>query len=176
MLSCPYDVLAFKSSCSHSSHAGIIAPNQRKMRSLAQEEQRLAERLKLLAASETPFAKAGGQSVEGGEVSRSTRQTASRSNASRSISNACRKSSTASRSSIFPTSITARSPASNTSSVPVKIANRLKPDMFVLTGDYVSHETEYIAPVAEVLGRTQGKIRHSTPASATTITGPTPSW
>ncbi|HEX8289543.1 MAG TPA: metallophosphoesterase [Pyrinomonadaceae bacterium] len=34
----------------------------------------------------------------------------------------------------------------------VKIANRLKPDMFLLTGDYVSHETEYIAPVAEVLG------------------------
>jgi hypothetical protein len=34
----------------------------------------------------------------------------------------------------------------------VKIANRLKPDMFILTGDYVSHETEYIAPVAEVLG------------------------
>lgn len=33
----------------------------------------------------------------------------------------------------------------------VKIANRLKPDMFILTGDYVSHETEYIAPVAEVL-------------------------
>lgn len=34
----------------------------------------------------------------------------------------------------------------------VKIANSLKPDMFVLTGDYVSHESEYIAPVAEVLG------------------------
>lgn len=34
----------------------------------------------------------------------------------------------------------------------VKIANRLKPDMFVLTGDYVSHERKYIAPVAEVLG------------------------
>lgn len=34
----------------------------------------------------------------------------------------------------------------------VKVANRLKPDMFVLTGDYVSHETDYIAPVAEVLG------------------------
>jgi uncharacterized protein len=34
----------------------------------------------------------------------------------------------------------------------VKIANRLNPDMFVLTGDYVSHETEYIEPVAEVLG------------------------
>ena len=33
----------------------------------------------------------------------------------------------------------------------VKISNRLKPDMFILTGDYVSHETEYIAPVAEVL-------------------------
>ncbi len=34
----------------------------------------------------------------------------------------------------------------------VKVANRLKPDMFVLTGDYVSHESEYIEPVAEVLG------------------------
>jgi predicted MPP superfamily phosphohydrolase len=33
----------------------------------------------------------------------------------------------------------------------VEVSNRLKPDMFVLTGDYVSHETEYIAPVAEVL-------------------------
>lgn len=34
----------------------------------------------------------------------------------------------------------------------VEIANSLKPDMFVLTGDYVSHETEYIAPMAEVMG------------------------
>ena len=34
----------------------------------------------------------------------------------------------------------------------VKIANRLKPDMFILTGDYVSHEKKYIAPVATVLG------------------------
>lgn len=35
----------------------------------------------------------------------------------------------------------------------VKIANSLKPDIFVLTGDYVSHESEYIKPVAEVLGK-----------------------
>ncbi len=34
----------------------------------------------------------------------------------------------------------------------VKIANRLKPDMFVLTGDYVSHEPEYIRPVANLMG------------------------
>lgn len=34
----------------------------------------------------------------------------------------------------------------------VRIANRLKPDMFVLTGDYVSHETEYIRPVAGLMG------------------------
>lgn len=34
----------------------------------------------------------------------------------------------------------------------VEIANNLAPDMFVLTGDYVSHETEYIAPMAEVMG------------------------
>ena len=34
----------------------------------------------------------------------------------------------------------------------IEIANNLQPDMFVLTGDYVSHEREYIEPVAEVLG------------------------
>ena len=34
----------------------------------------------------------------------------------------------------------------------VEIANDLQPDMFILTGDYVSHESEYIKPVAEVLG------------------------
>jgi len=34
----------------------------------------------------------------------------------------------------------------------VKVANRLKPDIFLLTGDYVSHEKKYIAPVAKVLG------------------------
>ena len=35
----------------------------------------------------------------------------------------------------------------------VEIANELKPDIFVLTGDYVSHESAYIAPMAKVLGR-----------------------
>lgn len=40
----------------------------------------------------------------------------------------------------------------------VRVANRLKPDMFVLTGDYVSHEREYIAPVAEVLGRLKSRF------------------
>lgn len=40
----------------------------------------------------------------------------------------------------------------------VKIANRLKPDMFVLTGDYVSHETEFIAPVAQVLSKLEAEF------------------
>jgi predicted MPP superfamily phosphohydrolase len=39
----------------------------------------------------------------------------------------------------------------------VKIANRLKPDLTVLTGDYVSHETQYIAPVAAVLAKLKAK-------------------
>lgn len=39
----------------------------------------------------------------------------------------------------------------------VKIANRLKPDMFLLTGDYVSHDREYIAPVAAELGKLKAK-------------------
>jgi predicted MPP superfamily phosphohydrolase len=40
----------------------------------------------------------------------------------------------------------------------VVIANRLKPDIVVLTGDYVSHETEYIAPAAEVLGKLKSEF------------------
>jgi predicted MPP superfamily phosphohydrolase len=40
----------------------------------------------------------------------------------------------------------------------VETANLLKPDMFVLTGDYVSHETEYIAPMAKVLGRLESEF------------------
>ncbi|CAN5456848.1 hypothetical protein BH10ACI3_BH10ACI3_23580 [soil metagenome] len=39
----------------------------------------------------------------------------------------------------------------------VKVANRLRPDIFLLTGDYVSHEREYIAPVAAVLGKLKAK-------------------
>jgi uncharacterized protein len=40
----------------------------------------------------------------------------------------------------------------------IKLANDLKPDMFVLTGDYVSHELEYIAPVAEMLGELRSEF------------------
>ena len=39
----------------------------------------------------------------------------------------------------------------------IKIANRLRPDMFLLTGDYVSHAREYIAPVAAALGRLKSR-------------------
>ena len=34
----------------------------------------------------------------------------------------------------------------------VAVANQLQPDLVALTGDYVSHESQYIAPVAKVLG------------------------
>lgn len=34
----------------------------------------------------------------------------------------------------------------------VEIANALRPDITVLTGDYVSHGIDYIAPVADILG------------------------
>ncbi|REJ79256.1 MAG: metallophosphoesterase [Acidobacteria bacterium] len=39
----------------------------------------------------------------------------------------------------------------------VEIANDLEPDLFLLTGDYVSHETEYVDPVAEVLGELESE-------------------
>jgi predicted MPP superfamily phosphohydrolase len=40
----------------------------------------------------------------------------------------------------------------------VRIANSLEPDMVVLTGDYVSHHVEYIAPVAGALGELRSKL------------------
>lgn len=39
----------------------------------------------------------------------------------------------------------------------VRIANRLRPDVCLLTGDYVSHEREYIAPVAAELGELRAR-------------------
>ena len=39
----------------------------------------------------------------------------------------------------------------------VEAANSLQPDLVVLTGDYVSHEREYAAPCAEMLGRLRAR-------------------
>lgn len=40
----------------------------------------------------------------------------------------------------------------------VRIANELKPDMFVLTGDFVSHESEYIEPMARAMGQLESEF------------------
>jgi len=39
----------------------------------------------------------------------------------------------------------------------VETANRLRPDIIALTGDYISRERHYAAPCAEMLGRLQAK-------------------
>ena len=39
----------------------------------------------------------------------------------------------------------------------VEVANGLRPDVVALTGDYVSHEREYVAPCAEMLGRLRAR-------------------
>lgn len=39
----------------------------------------------------------------------------------------------------------------------IRIANRLKPDICLLTGDYVSHDSEFVAPVAAALGKLKAK-------------------
>jgi len=39
----------------------------------------------------------------------------------------------------------------------VETANRLKPDIVALTGDYISREREYAAPCAEMLGRLRAR-------------------
>lgn len=40
----------------------------------------------------------------------------------------------------------------------VTIASELKPDLVALTGDYVSHEAKFIAPVAKVLGELRAPL------------------
>ncbi|HZE70290.1 MAG TPA: metallophosphoesterase [Pyrinomonadaceae bacterium] len=39
----------------------------------------------------------------------------------------------------------------------VETANRLRPDVVALTGDYISHDRQYAAPCAELLGRLQAR-------------------
>src|SRR5919202_3761791 len=39
----------------------------------------------------------------------------------------------------------------------VAVANSLEPDIVALTGDYVSHEREYVQPCAEMLGRLRAR-------------------
>lgn len=39
----------------------------------------------------------------------------------------------------------------------VEVANSLQPDIIALTGDYISHEREYIQPCAEMLGRLKAR-------------------
>ena len=39
----------------------------------------------------------------------------------------------------------------------VEIANSLQPDIVALTGDYISHEREYVRPCAEMLGRLRAR-------------------
>jgi predicted MPP superfamily phosphohydrolase len=39
----------------------------------------------------------------------------------------------------------------------VELANSLRPDIIALTGDYISHEREYAAPCAEMLGKLRAR-------------------
>jgi uncharacterized protein len=39
----------------------------------------------------------------------------------------------------------------------IAVANSLQPDIIALTGDYISHEREYIQPCAEMLGRLRAR-------------------
>ncbi len=39
----------------------------------------------------------------------------------------------------------------------VEVANSLQPDIIALTGDYISHEREYVQPCAEMLGRLRAR-------------------
>lgn len=127
------------------------------MRNFGTRRLTLAERLNVLAASETPLRKLAGDLSK---VARYAIDEANSLSLERVTVNLKRLPKKLDGFRIIHLSDIHHSPFTGVDHIAraVKIANRLKPDMFVLTGDYVSHETEYIRPVARLMGELQAEF------------------
>ena len=127
------------------------------MRTVGTKRTRLSERINTLAASETPLR------VLAGNLSKVARHAIDEANSlslERVTISLDRLPKKLNGFRVVHLSDTHHSPFTSLEHIEraVKVANRLRPDMFILTGDYVSHETKYIAPVAEVLGRLESEF------------------
>lgn len=122
-----------------------------KMSTFAARRAKLAERFNLLAASETPLRKLAGDLSK---VARYAIDEANSLSLERVTVRIKRLPKKLDGFKIIHLSDIHHSPFTDLEHISraVRVANRLRPDMFVLTGDYVSHETSYIAPVAKVMG------------------------
>src|SRR5215204_3239791 len=117
------------------------------MRSLGTRRASLAERFNLLATSETPLRKLAG------DISRVAKYAIDEANSlslERVEIKLARLPKKLDGFKIIHLSDIHHSPFTSLAHIArtIKVANRLKPDVFLLTGDYVSHEKKYIAPVA----------------------------
>lgn len=121
------------------------------MRSIGTKRTTLAERFNLLTASDTPLRKLAGDLSK---VAKYAIDEANSLSLERVAINLNRLPKKLDGFKIIHLSDTHHSPFTNLEHIAraVKIANRLRPNMFILTGDYVSHETRFIGPVAKVLG------------------------
>ena len=121
------------------------------MRTLGGKRVKLSDRLNMLAASNTPLRQLAGNLSKVAKYAIDEANSLSLERVPITLDRLPKK---LDGFKIIHLSDTHHSPFTNLEHIAraVKIANRLKPDMFILTGDYVSHEPRFIGPVANVLG------------------------
>lgn len=127
------------------------------MKTVGRKRVKISERLNSLAASDTPLRELAGNLSKIAKVALDEANSLTLEKVEITLARLPKK---LDGLKIIHLSDTHHSPFTNLEHIEraVKIANRLKPDMFILTGDYVSHERKYIEPVAKVLGKLQSEF------------------
>lgn len=127
------------------------------MKTVGRKRVKISERLNSLAASDTPLRELAGNLSKIAKVALDEANSLTLEKVEITLARLPKK---LDGLKIIHLSDTHHSPFTNLEHIDraVKIANRLKPDMFILTGDYVSHERKYIEPVAKVLGKLKSEF------------------
>lgn len=127
------------------------------MKTVGRKRVKISERLNSLAASDTPLRELAGNLSKIAKVALEEANSLTLEKVEITLARLPKK---LDGLKIIHLSDTHHSPFTNLEHIEraVKIANRLKPDMFILTGDYVSHERKYIEPVAKVLGKLKSEF------------------
>lgn len=127
------------------------------MKTVGRKRGKISERLNSLAASDTPLRELAGNLSKVAKVALDEANSLTLEKVEITLARLPKK---LDGFKIIHLSDTHHSPFTNLEHIAraVAVANRLKPDMFVLTGDYVSHERKYIEPVAKVLGKLKSEF------------------
>jgi predicted MPP superfamily phosphohydrolase len=127
------------------------------MKTVGRKRVKISERLNSLAASDTPLRELAGNLSKVAKVALDEANSLTLEKVEITLARLPKK---LDGLKIIHLSDTHHSPFTNLEHIAraVAVANRLKPDMFMLTGDYVSHERKYIEPVAKVLGKLKSEF------------------